>query len=439
MDANRKGDIFTILAGRLFDPGIEDFVDSQLIAVSKTTGLIVDVQDYTAGSVDIDLRHLIVLPGFVDAHVHMFLHAYSETSWMDQLTKESLAERTIRATVHARKTLLAGFTTVRDLGTEGAGDADLALRQCLAGPNPIIPGPRYFCANRALVATGSYGPKSSIHPHSEGIEGVTGAEVVDGIDECVKAVRRQVGAGVDWIKIYADYSARSRIASVSPAIGARAIPTFTYSEIEAVVQTAHALGVKVAGHAKTAEAVSNLLNAGADSIEHGSQIYEDASLMGAFCNSQSTTWIPTLAVYHEMRHVSPQGWEDAQTSFRRALEMDMGNVACGGDTGPFPHGDNALEMKLMVRLGAPWKTVLRWATLGGWKCIRPMNWEEDHQNGATGDNDIRFGNVKAGWAADLVALDGNLEDDFEGTLDRVSFVMRGGKVYKLDGKAVDGA
>ncbi|KAK0469359.1 uncharacterized protein EV420DRAFT_1659320 [Desarmillaria tabescens] len=438
MDASKNGDIFTILAGRLFNPNIEDFVASQLIVVSKRTELIVDVHDYITGSVDIDLRHLTVLPGFVDAHVHMFLHSYAETSWMDQLTKESLAERTIRATVHARKTLLAGFTTVRDLGTEGAGDADLALRQCLAGPNPIIPGPRYFCANRALVATGSYGPKSSIHPHSEGIEGVTGAEVADGIDECVKAVRRQVGAGVDWIKIYAvsDSSVRSRVAPVSPVIGARAIPTFTYSEIKAMVDTARALGVKVAGHAKTAEAVSNLLNAGADSIEHGSQMYKDVSLMGAFCNSQSTMWNPTLAVYHSMRHDSPQGWEDVQTSFRQALAMGMDNIACGGDTGPFPHGDNALEMKLMVRLGAPWKTVLRWGTLGGWKCIRPINREED-QNGGAGDNDIRFGSVEAGWAADLVALEGSLEDDFEGTLDKVSFVMRGGKVYKLDGKAVD--
>ncbi|KAG7451500.1 uncharacterized protein BT62DRAFT_984593 [Guyanagaster necrorhizus] len=420
MDANRN--TFTILAGRLFDPSIEDFVASQVIVVSKTAGLIVDVHDYTTGSVDIDLRHLTVLPGFVDAHVYMFLHSYSETSWTDQLTKESLAERTIRATVHARKTLMAGFTTVRDLGTEGAGDADLALRRCLAGPDPIIPGPRYFCANRALVTTGSYGPKSSIHPHSEGVEGITGAEVTDGIDECVKAVRRQVGAGVDWIKIYADYSVRSRVASVSPAIGARAMPTFMYSEIKVMVDIAHALGVKVAGHAKTVEAVSNLLKAGANTIEHGSQMYKDASLMDAFCNSPSTIWIPTLAVYYEMRHNSPQGWEDARTSFQRALKMGMDNISCGGDTGPFPHGDNALEMKLMVRLG-------------GWKCIRPINWKGG-QNGTSGDNDIWFGNVKAGWAADLVALEGNLEDDFEGTLDRVSFVMRGGKVYKLDGKAV---
>ncbi len=135
------------------------------------------------------------------------------------------------------------------------------------------------------------------------------------------------------------------MASVSPAIGARAIPTFTYSEIEAMVQTAHALGVKVAGTRQNCRSGINLLNAGADSIEHGSQIYKDASLMGAFCNSQSTMWIPTLAIYHEMQNVSPQGWEDVQTSFRRALEMGMGNVACGGDTGPFPHGDNALEMK----------------------------------------------------------------------------------------------
>ncbi|KAK0205163.1 hypothetical protein DFS33DRAFT_1373683 [Desarmillaria ectypa] len=343
-----------------------------------------------AGSVDIDLRRLIVLPGFVDAHVRMFLHSYSETSWTDQLTKESLTERTIRATVHAKKPCWQDSRY--DLGTEGAGNADLALRQCLAGPNPIIPGPRYFCANRALVATGSYGPKSSIHPHSEGIEGVTGAEVADGIDECVKVVRRQVGAGVDWIKVYLSIIP---VMSVSPAIGARAILTFTYREIKAMVDTAHALGVKVAGHSKTAEATSNLLNAGADSIEHGSQIYKDASLMDAFCNSH------------------PQGWTDVKTSFQRALEMGMDNIACGGDTGPFPHGDNALEMKLMIRLGAPWKTVLRWGTVSSW-------------------------NVKAGWEADLVALEGNSEDDFEGTLDRVNFVMGRGKMCKLGGNAVDG-
>ncbi|KAJ8457137.1 hypothetical protein ONZ51_g11706 [Trametes cubensis] len=205
--------VIRIYAGQLFDPESLQLQPRQRITVSQDSGLILDVRpysipeesevDFTNPETVVDLRDATVLPGFVDTHVHMFLHPYAETTWEDQLTKESLVERTVRATVHAKRTLMAGFTTVRDLGTEGAEDADIQLRKCMSGPNPLIPGPRYFCANRAIIASGSYGecPKSNLHLHQQGVEGVTGAEFVDGEAECMKAVRKQVGAGADWVKV----------------------------------------------------------------------------------------------------------------------------------------------------------------------------------------------------------------------------------------------
>ncbi|KAG8942680.1 hypothetical protein FRC00_011670, partial [Tulasnella sp. 408] len=199
-----------ILASRVFDSTSGIFLVNQAITVSRVTGLITDVRPISAledvfedGKIDvIDLlnENITLIPGLIDTHVHLFLHPYSETSWDDQVTKESTAERVIRATVHARKTLMAGYTTVRDLGTEGAEDSDVALRKCLSGPKPMIPGPRLFTASRAIVSTGSYGPKSRIHPSAEGVDGKHGAEVADGEAECIRAVRRQIGAGADWIK-----------------------------------------------------------------------------------------------------------------------------------------------------------------------------------------------------------------------------------------------
>ncbi|KAK7051468.1 hypothetical protein VNI00_004442 [Paramarasmius palmivorus] len=446
-----------ILAGALFDSKRGEFLHDQAITVDTTTGLIVDVQAITPEilrAVDkehIDLRQMTVLPGFVDVHVHMFLHSYAETSWDDQVTKESLAERTIRATVHARKTLMAGFTTVRDLGTEGAADADIALRKCLSGPNPIIPGPRYFCASRAIVASGSYGPKSMLYPSQEGVDGVTGAEVADGIDGCVKAVRRQIGAGADWVKIYADYKPRSRMAPVSSTVATRNITTFNRGELEAMVQTAHSYGVKAAAHAQTLQSFRNLLEVGIDSIEHSiANPIPEGDIIQLFRDwdtpRKSTIWVPTLAVYYKSKELA--GGEDARTNaiwdqacrmFQRFLESGLETIACGGDTGAFSHGENALEMKLMVRLGADWKKVLKWGTLGGWECIRGIDWE-CYSNVSPGirpdDHDVQFGCIRPGWSADLVALEGNLEADFEATLDRVRFVMKAGKVYKNCGKEV---
>ncbi|KAJ4481286.1 hypothetical protein J3R30DRAFT_3701004 [Lentinula aciculospora] len=447
-----------ILAGKLFDSQSLQFLPAQTISVSKSTGVILSITNTAqcdlnasqlASGEIIDLRHLTVLPGFVDAHVHFFLHSYGETSWDDQTTKESLVERTIRATVHARKTLMAGFTSVRDLGTEGAEDADISLRKCLSGPNSIIPGPRYFCASRAIVCTGSYGPKSSLHMNREGIEGVTGAEVTDGVDACIRATRRQIGTGADWIKIYADYRFRSRMKDISPRVAGAPLPTFNCLELAGMINTAHSVGIKVAAHASNTNTITNLLELGVDSIEHGSTLSPHPdSLLRLLCATPNTIWVPTLAVsYYQVQFTggkdprANQAWKVVSEMFQRALAMGMENIACGGDTGAFPHGENALEMKLMVRLGADWKKVLKWATMGGWECIRPMGWDVGYAADGgygvpLGDNEHRFGCIKPGWAADLVGVEGDFEKDFEGTVDNVRFVMKAGQVHKIDGHEV---
>ncbi|KAF8971879.1 hypothetical protein BDZ97DRAFT_1913765 [Flammula alnicola] len=507
--------IYQILAGQLFDPVARALVPNQVITVDRDAGVILDVSpqalaktpeevlaaisksiggDSSSAGVGvgankkpearrevevtrINMSGMTVLPGLVDVHVHFFLHPYSETPWEDQVTKESLAERTVRATVHARKTLLAGFTTVRDLGTEGAFDADIGLRKCLAGRNALIPGPRYYCVTRAIISTGSYGPKSSLYPAQEGIDGVKGAEPVDGVNDCVREVRKQIGAGADWIKIYADYSCRSRMAEVSSSLGPQQIATFNKEELWAMISAAHARGVKVCAHANTWGAIDNLLDLGVDSIEHGSELYDkpagDNTLLRKFTKANgTTTWVPTLAAYYTIFVTSRGGseyarrrWETCKATFEEALKARMENIACGGDTGVFAHGENALELVLMRRLGASWDRVLSWATYGGWKCVRGMEWEGvqgerrlveiekggyaalveagfrvEQENGL--ERGVPFGVVRAGWAADLVGFEGKLDGsgkEFEDTLMKgVKFVMKGGKIYKRDGQEVVG-
>ncbi|KAF9237060.1 hypothetical protein BU15DRAFT_49217 [Melanogaster broomeanus] len=451
------GETTIIIAGKLFDPYSLDLVEKQLITVSNESGLILEVSPYSgsdplsewrfATENVIDLSTLTVLPGFVDAHVHFFLHPYSETSWEDQLTKESIVERTIRATVHAKRTLMAGYTAVRDLGTEGAGDADIALRKCLSSGEALVPGPRYFCASRAIVPTGSYGPKSSLYVNQEGIDGITGAEVADGRDECSKAVRRQIGAGADWIKVSV-----SQIFGVSTRPGGASMSTFNHEELKTMIDTAHQYGVKVAAHATNKDTIDHLIRLSVDSIEHGYDIAssDDRETLRAFAQS-NTKWVPTLAAYFTLSQGAGGSWERAAQSFKAALEEGVDNIACGGDTGVFAHGDNAMEMALMVRLGADWRRVLKWGTLGGWECVRSMEWEgrkgterlasvgelrEDPS--IVGDNEVPFGAVRKGFAADLIATSGNFATDFQGAVsaENIKFVMKGGRVYKRDGVAL---
>jgi imidazolonepropionase-like amidohydrolase len=244
--------------------------------------------------------------------------------------------------------------------------------------------------------------------------------------------------------------------SVSPATSAMSTPLFNQAELRAMFNAAAQHGVKVASHSYTKSSVHNLLTLGAWSIEHA---FYDSFLehpLGHLPFSGQTTWVPTLSVYWASRSGAggQKRWETAAASFKQALAAGVERVATGGDTGTFPHGDNALELQLMVRLGAPWATVLRWATLGGWECIRSMGWEgpegkarleraECLEGGGedprvVGDNEVPFGAVRKGWAADIIALKGDVEKDFENAArkDAVKFVMKGGRVFKRDGNEV---
>ncbi|TRM58816.1 hypothetical protein BD626DRAFT_510651 [Schizophyllum amplum] len=485
--------VTNLYTSALFDSLARKLVRDQVISVSEEYGIIVDVQtydpaqfdelvarDHARGITTMDVRHLTILPGFVDVHVHMFLHAYNEVSWTDQNTQENVIERTIRATVAAKKTLLSGYTAVRDLGTEGAGDADISLRKCIS--EGIIPGPRYFTANRAIVSTGAYGPKSKIILNREGVEGVAGAEAASGREACVEAVRRQIGAGADWIKIYADYRPLGR--QVPAFIGRPTIniPLFNRDEMAAMIDTAHAYGVRVAAHASNFASIETLLPLGIDSVEHGQGICtptpspfqsvlstpaypspsaeqtEDLTLLRAIRGS-TTTWVPTLSIFHPepgADAMAKEKWRMLSRAFQAAVREGLDdNLACGGDTGPFPHGDNALEMQLMRRLGAPWEKVLSWCTFGGYRCIIGGRVDPEAKTGkqlvdevvmgvkqgTLGPNEIPFGVIRAGWAADIVGLRGVVDgpaDEFERAVskDSVDFVMKAGVIYKAGGKEV---
>ncbi|CAE7103641.1 unnamed protein product [Rhizoctonia solani] len=453
-----------ILTDNYFDSVRAEFVkDNYVITIDKTNGLILglsrasDASDPPPSDVEvIDLRGMTVMPGFVDTHVHFFLHPYAEASWSDQVTRESVTERTIRAVNHAKATLMAGFTTVRDLGTEGAGDADIGLRKCISSPVSIIPGPRYFCASRAIVTTGSYGPKTQLHPNAQSVDGVAGAQVADGPAECSRVVRQHIGAGADWVKVYGDYSHRFRAAQTAPIAGNRPHLLWKKDEWDALVTTAHTAGVKVACHANTPEAALAAINAGVNSLEHGYGYTEEVftKLRGG-----RIVWNPTLSVFN-LEPESPK-WASLQAAFQFALKenakvshnpMTGIPIAVGGDTGPFAHGTNAGEMKLMHSLGMPAVRVLQSATLVGWRCVRSMDWDTQwgeqrlstqmKEASPMGDNEVPFGYLARGFAADIIATSGDLLGDGEQGFDdavspeKIVFVMKGGQVYKSDGRPV---
>ena len=239
------------------------------------------------------------------------------------------------------------------------------------------------------------------------------------------------------------------MADVATRVAGADIQTLSTGELRALVAAARQLGVKVAAHASTWRADLLPENGGVDTLEHGSNLPDE--LLAAVARSR-VIWVPTLAVYYSTDPApgTPGGrWDTAARNFRRALAAGVERIACGGDTGPFPHGDNALEMKLMARLGAGWRQILRWCTLGGWEAVRSMGWEgergearlaaveelrEDQRK--VGDNEVPFGAVRKGFAADIIATRGDLEADFEGAVDKANivFVMKAGKVYKLEGR-----
>ncbi|MEP6928139.1 MAG: amidohydrolase family protein [Ginsengibacter sp.] len=298
------------------------------------------------------LKGCTLLPGLIEGHSHLFLHPYNETPWNDQVLKESRAERIARATVHAQKTLLAGFTTVRDLGTEGAGYDDVGLKEAIE--KGIIPGPRMLVATRAIVATGSYGPKEL----NKDFDAPKGAAEADGVDALIKEVRTQIGKGADVVKVYADYRW---------GINKEAMPTFTIDELKKIVEVAESSGRTVAAHATTAEGMRRAISAGVTTIEHGDNgTQEIFNLM----KQKNIALCPTLAAgdaieqyngWHKGVDADPERIKQKRISFRQALATGV-TICMGGDVGVFPHGDNAREMEMMVEYGMKPLNVLQSAT-----------------------------------------------------------------------------
>jgi imidazolonepropionase-like amidohydrolase len=349
------------------------------------------------------LPGLTLAPGFIEGHTHLFLHPYNETPWSDQVLYEGIGYRTARAVVHARQTLEAGFTTARDLGTEGAGFADVGLRRAI--DEGIVPGPRLLVATKALVATGTYAPRLA-----DAAEGPYGAEAADGVDALTRAVRAQIGAGADVVKVYADYRW-----GVSPG----ASPTFTQEELNRIVEVARSAGRPVVAHASSPEGMRRAVLAGVQTIEHGDEGTPEVFRLMA---ERGVALCPTVAASYAVSRYG--GWrpgtapEPTRLVRKRArvqAAVQAGVPICvGGDAGVFAHGDNALEAILLVeRHGLAPLDVLRGLTSGNARFFGLPD----------------RGRVAPGLLADLVAVEGDPTRDVT-ALRHVRFVMKGGAVVR---------
>lgn len=345
-----------------------------------------------------------LMPGMSDLHSHVLLHPYDETPWNDQVLHESLSLRTARAVNHLRNTLMAGFTVLRDLGTEGAGYADVGLKEAVE--QGIVPGPRLFVTTKAIVATGSYAPKG----FASEIDVPQGAEEADGVDGVAHVVRSQIGHGADWIKIYADYRWGPR---------GEARPTFTDAEWKSIVETAASSGRPVVAHSSTMEGMRRAIMAGVESIEHGDDATaETFALMKqhnvAFCPTLSATESTTrYRGWKKGVDADPAGITRKKQMFKLALSSGV-TICNGSDVGVFAHGTNALEPELMVEYGMTPAAALRSATSVNARILH---------------RETEFGRVATGLLADLVAVAGDPTQNIK-QLREVKFVMKGGQIVR---------
>lgn len=350
-----------------------------------------------------------LMPGLIEGHSHLLLHPYNETSWNDQVLRESLALRVARGVNHARETLLAGITTVRDLGSEGAAYADVGLRDSIA--QGIIPGPRMLVAGPAMVVTGSYAPKG----FAAEVTVPQGAEEADGPEGVVRVARGQIARGVDFIKIYADYR-------WGPNGEAR--PGFTLEEIQRITDAANSSGRPVVAHASTPEGMRRAIMGGVETIEHGD---EGTPEIWKLMVEKNVAYCPTIAAGDATSQYA--GWKKGvdpeparitrkRQTFKAALAAGV-KMCFGGDVGVYAHGDNVRELELMVEWGMTPAAAVVAATSGNATYFRQAE---------------RIGRVKQGLFADLIAVEGDPAADIK-ALRRVTFVMKNGKVYKEpDGK-----
>lgn len=359
------------------------------------------------GAEVVDLPGATVIPGLMDLHSHLFLHPYNETLWDDQVLKESPTYRTLRAAVQAKMTLEAGFTTLRDLGTEGVGAADAPLKKAIN--EGLIPGPRLFIATDAIVASGSYGPaRKNYNPEAEIPQG---AQEASGVDEVVKAVRKQAGSGADWIKVYADYR-------IGPDGSTQ--PTFSLDELKALVEAAHSSGRPVAAHAAGDEGMRRAVLAGVDTIEHG---YGGSEATFKLMAEKGVVFFPTLTAveststyfggYVAGKTEPTPAMRNAERALKLALKSGV-TIGMGSDVGVFRHGDNARELVWLVRYGMTPAQALLAATAVDAKVLRR---ESD------------LGQLKPGYLADIIAVKGDPTQAIEATRD-VVFVMKGGQIVR---------
>jgi len=352
----------------------------------------------------IELKGTTLLPGLIEGHSHLFLHPYNEVSWNDQVLHESRAERTARAVVHAHSTLLAGFTTVRDLGTEGALYDDVGVKTAIE--KGIVPGPRMIVATRAIVAKGAYGPKYD----NADIDLPQGAAETGNANELANEVRTQISKGADLIKIYADY----RIGKNGDAAA-----TFTVDELKAVVAIAKSSGREVVIHATTAEGMRRGIAAGVSTIEHGDGGTEQVFQL---MKEQGVALCPTLAAGDAVLQYKgwkkgidpePQQITNKKRSFVAALKSGV-TICMGGDVGVFSHGDNAREMEMMVQYGMKPIDVLKSATSVNADVFGYKN---------------EIGRIKKDLFADIIAVSGDPSTDIK-NIRNVVFVMKDGNIYK---------